>query len=82
MAAMIEASKAVAAGRENPVPDVVIRLEKPIPEYVNPETTVLHFEKDAAALAAALTKTLPGGTLDALTARLLIARASRLRVRA
>ena len=60
------------------IPSVTINLDIPFPKHSTTESAIMTHEINAVALAEILYRTLPGGTLDRLTAILLRKKATNL----
>ena len=64
----------------DPIPDVVLYFDRPLPESLDLRELALLHLGNGRDLATVLRQVLPGGTLDALLQELLLQRASLLRV--
>ena len=62
----------------HPTPNLKIVLDEPVPDFESLDEAADFFEAQATELEGALSKVLPGGTPDRLTARLLQRKASLL----
>lgn len=76
----LSAFKAQAMPRQPNIESAHLLLEVPIPELPSLEDARLTYQQQARQIAELLISTLPGGTVDALTAELLTHKASLLRI--
>lgn len=73
--------KAQAIGSQKTIPDLLLSATKPVPETRNLEEGQALLLNDAKLIVEALKASLPGGTLDRVTALLLLDKSSSLVVR-